>query len=102
MNAAKGGKVPAMVSPGEQYSPPKEVKKVVKEGKNPLKLGERIPGIPKYPGNDYRNDIVPKTLEEGGVVIPNKIMQSKDAGIKAKKFVEEVLSKKGSLPKKGK
>jgi hypothetical protein len=92
---AEGGKVPALVSPGEQYLPPEEAKEVVKKGKNPLSLGERIPGIPKYPGNDYRNDTVPKTLKEGGVVIPNEIMQSKNAAEKAKKFVEAHLAQKG-------
>jgi hypothetical protein len=40
--AAHGGKVPALVSPGERYLPPKEVKKVAKEGKDPIKAGEKI------------------------------------------------------------
>jgi hypothetical protein len=87
LNAAEGGRVPAMVSKGEQYLPPSEAKKVVKGEKSPLKAGERIPGKPKYPGNDYRNDVVPKTLKEGGIVIPNEIMQSKDAEKKAQAFV---------------
>ena len=102
MMAAKGGKVPALVSPGEQYLKPKDVKKVAEDGKNPLSLGERIPGIPKHPGNDYRNDVVPKSLESGGIVIPNKIMQSKNAGKEARAFVEAILAKKGGLPKKDK
>lgn len=97
--AAKGGRVPALVSPGEQYLPPKDVKKV-KDGKNPLSLGERIPGIPKHPGNDYRNDTVPKNLEEGGVVIPNKIMQSKNPHWEAMKFVHAHMAKGGKVPKK--
>lgn len=84
---AKGGKVPALVSPGEQYLPPKDVKKVVEDGKNPLKTGKRIPGKPKYPGNDYRNDIIPEKLESGGIVIPNKIMQAKNPEKKAIAFV---------------
>lgn len=99
MMAAKGGKVPAMVSPGEQYIPPKDIEKV-KKGANPLKVGERIPGEPKYKGNNYANDVVPKSLDEGGVVIPNSIMQHKDAEKKAAAFVAAVL-KKQSL-KKGK
>lgn len=102
MLAAQGGKVPAMVSPGEQYLPPAKAKEVVKEGKNPLKEGKRIPGQPQYPGNDYRNDVVPAQLEEGGVVIPNSIMQSKDAAAKAKAFVEAVLAKGQHMPKKAK
>lgn len=99
---AKGGKVPAMVSPGEQYLPPKDVKKVA-QGANPLAEGERIPGKPKYKGNNYANDTVPKTLESGGIVIPNKVMQSKNPAHEAKKFVAAVLAKQGkSLPKKSK
>lgn len=92
MVAAKGGKVPAMVSPGEQYLPPKDVKKVAK-GANPLAVGERIPGKPKYKGNNYANDIVPKTLEAGGIVIPNKIMQSKNPHWEAMKFVHATMAK---------
>ena len=93
---AEGGRVPALVSPGEQYLPPKDVKKV-KEGANPLSVGERIPGKPQHPGNDYRNDTVKKTLKSGGVVIPNNVMQSKDPKKEAAKFVQAVLAKKGKL-----
>lgn len=85
--AARGGMVPAMVSPGEQYLPPQDVKKVVKDGKDPLATGERIPGKPKVKGNSYANDTVPKTLEAGGIVIPNSIMQSKNPSKEAAKFV---------------
>lgn len=95
MGYAKGGKVPALVSPGEVYLPPEKVKKVAKEGKNPLSVGEKIPGKPKYPGNDYRNDILPKTLESGGVIIPNKVMQSKNPAKEASKFVAAILAGKG-------
>lgn len=91
---AEGGEVPAMVSPGERFLPPKEAKAVAEGKKNPLQAGEKIPGTPKYPGNDYRNDVVPKTLEAGGVVIPNKILQSKNPGHEAKKFVDAVMAKK--------
>lgn len=96
--AAKGGmakhKVPAMVSPGETYLDKKEVKKVAK-GADPLEIGEKIPGKPKVKGNSYANDTVPKTLEAGGVVIPNSIMQSKDAEKKAAAFVKAILAKQG-------
>lgn len=97
---ARGGKVPAMVSPGERYLPPKEVKEVAKGKKSPLKAGEKIPGKPKHPGNDYRNDVVPKTLEAGGIVIPNKIMQSKDPAGEAHKFVSAIIAKQGIRGKK--
>lgn len=87
--------VPALVSPGERYLTPKEAKKVAKGEKAPLKAGEKIPGKPKFPGNDYRNDVVPKKLKEGGIVIPNKILQSKNPGHEAKKFVQAVIAKQG-------
>lgn len=98
---AKGGKVPALVSPGEQYLKPQEARAVAEGKAKPLQTGERIPGKPKHPGNDYRNDTVKKDLESGGVIIPNKIMQSKDAEKKAAAFVKAHLSKSRSLPKKG-
>lgn len=91
---AKGGVVKSLVSKGETYLPPSKVDKVVKDGKNPLKEGEKIPGKPQYPGNDYRNDVVPKNLKEGGVVIPNAVMQSADPAHEAYKFVQSVVSKR--------
>lgn len=97
MVAAKGGRVPALVSPGEQYLKPKDVEQV-KKGADPLKKGERIPGKPKVKGNSYSNDTVSKRLESGGIIIPNSIMQSKDASAKAAKFVEAILAKQGLKP----
>lgn len=97
MRAARGGPVPALVSPGEQYIPPEELHKVAK-GKDPLSVGERIPGTPKHPGNDYRNDTVKKTLKEGGIVIPNEIMQGPNPHWAAKKFVEAHMAKQGLRP----
>ncbi len=98
---ANGGPVPALVSPGEQYLPPKDVKKVLKEGKSPLSVGEKIPGKPKHPGNDYRNDTVKKTLQSGGVVIPNEIMQGPSPAWNSMKFVHAHMAKqRKSLPKK--
>lgn len=100
MLSAHGGKVPALVSPGERFLKPKDVKKVEK-GANPLQVGEKIPGTPKYPGNDYRNDIVPKKLDSGGIVIPNKVLQSANPAHEAKKFVAAVLAKNNKrLPAK--
>lgn len=94
---AKGGaskhKVPAMVSPGETYLKPSQVKQVAKGKANPLKVGERIPGKPKVAGNSYANDVVPKTLEAGGVVIPNSVMQSSDPAHNAYKFVQAVMAR---------
>lgn len=98
MMMAQGGKVPAMVSPGERYIPPQQVE-AIKNGTNPMKLGEKIPGNPKVSGakDSYKNDTVPKTLEEGGIVIPRSVTQSKDAERKAQEFVAAVFARKGKL-----
>lgn len=93
---AHGGKVPAMVSPGERYLPPKEVEKVAK-GKNPLKAGEKIPGKAKVKGDSLKNDTVPKTLEEGGIVLPKSVMESKHPHWEAHKFVSAILAKNKGL-----
>lgn len=96
MYAAKGGKVPAMVSPGEVYLPPEKVKEVAKspqKGSKALKEGEKIPGKAKKKGNSYANDIVPKTLDTGGIVLPRSVTQAKDAPKKAAEFVEKILAK---------
>lgn len=96
--AAKGGKVPALVSPGEHYVPPKDMKKV-RHGANPLSVGERIPGKPKFAGNNYANDTVPRNLDKGGVVIPNSIMEQPKStrDKKAEAFVRQYLAKGGKV-----
>ncbi len=99
---AQGGPVPALVSPGEKYLDPRAVQQV-KQGANPMKIGETIPGKPQVGGakNSYANDTVPKTLREGGIVVPRSVTKSNDADKKAKAFVEAVLARKGKgLPKK--
>ncbi len=54
-----------------------------------MQAGEKIPGKPKHPGNDYRNDVVPKDLDSGGFVIPNKIMQGPNPHWEALKFIRQ-------------
>lgn len=94
---AKGGQVPALVSPGERYLPPQEVKKVAEGKKSPMKAGEKIPGKPKVGGavNSYANDTVKKNLSEGGIIIPRSITQGDDAESKAHAFVSAVLAHQG-------
>ncbi len=93
MYAAQGGKVPALVSPGEVYIPPSKLDKAAKG--NPLKEGEKIPGKPVVGGakNSYANDTVPKKLEEGGIVIPRSHTQGPDAMAKSIKFLHAVMAK---------
>lgn len=90
---AEGGKVPAMLSPGERYLPPEEVEKVKEGKKEPVEAGKKIPGKAKVAGDSLKNDTVPATLEEGGIVIPRSVMESKDPAEKARDFVAAVLAK---------
>lgn len=93
---AKGGKVPAMVSPGERYLNKEQATEVAQGKKQAISAGVLIPGKPKVPGakNSYANDTVPKTLQAGGVVVPRSITQAPDAKTKADAFVKAVLSHK--------
>jgi hypothetical protein len=90
---AHGGEVPAMLSPGEKYLPPREVEKVAKGQKPVEKAGKMIPGRAKVDGDSLKNDTVHARLEEGGIVIPRSVMQSKDPGEQSRKFVEAVLAR---------
>lgn len=72
-----GGKVPAMVSPGERYLNPDEVKKVIHEGADPTQLGTVFGGKAKVKGDSLKNDIDKVTLDDGGVVLPRHIEQMK-------------------------
>jgi hypothetical protein len=91
---AKGGKVPAKVSPGEVYLPPKQVKEVAQGKRAPLD-GQKIPGKAKVKGDSLRNDTVDKTLETGGIVLPRSVTESDDAPRKAAEFVAAILKRKG-------
>lgn len=88
----EGKKVPAMLSPGEKYLSPEEVKKVLTTGANPLKLGKKVPGKAKVKSDSLKNDTVPATLEEGGLVLPKHIMNSMSRE-KAELFVHKSMSK---------
>lgn len=92
---AKGGKVPAMVSPNEVYLSPEKVRQVIHEGANPLKIGEKIGGKAKVKGDSRKNDTVPKTLEEGGVVIPRSHVKNPE---KAELFVHKAVLKHMKRP----
>lgn len=58
--------------------------------------GGKVPGKPKYPGNNYKNDTVPTMLSPGELVINNEIMQSSDPVKNAAKFVAAHLEDKKS------
>jgi len=75
---AAGGEVPAMVSPGERYLSPDDVKEVVERGANPLKMGKKFEGKAKVKGDSLKNDTISTTLKEGGVVLPRHVMNKKN------------------------
>jgi hypothetical protein len=89
---AGGGKVPAMVSPGEKYLSPEQAQDVLKGKENPMN-GKTIPGKAKVKGDSYANDTVPVTLEEGGCVIPRSVLQSDQPMKNAIKFVHAHMKK---------
>jgi hypothetical protein len=91
---AHGGKVPAVVSPGEGYLKPTAAQMAAKGKVNPLKAAEVIPGQAKVKGDSYANDTVRKDLDEGGVVIPRSIMNSKNPEKSAAEFVRAALAKR--------
>lgn len=99
--AAKGGRasqpVKAMLSPGEKYLTPQAADKVAKGKADPMKSGKTVPGKPKVKGakDSYANDTVPANLEEGGIVLPRSVTQSKNPEWAAHKFVRDVMAKKG-------
>lgn len=98
MMASQGGKVPAIVSPGEAYLAPDKVNKVA-QGGSVEKNAEKIPGKAKVKGDSTKNDTVPKELEPGGIVIPRSVMQSENPALEAHKFVAAILSRQ-NLKKK--
>lgn len=89
---SEGGKVPAMVSPKEIYLSPEKVKRVL-DGADPLKIGDRFQGKAKVKGDSRKNDTIPTTLEEGGVVIPRTHAKDPD---KAALFVHKAVHMKRS------
>lgn len=88
---AEGGKVPAMVSPGEIYLSPDKVHKVIHEGVDPAKIGHKFGGKAKVKGDSLKNDIIPEDLEEGGVVIDRKNMGTRE---KRELFVHRAIARK--------
>ncbi len=99
---AKGGKVSALVSPGEIELKPQEAKKVAEGKADPMKIGTHIPGKPKVPGavNSYDNDNVPKKLSVGSVIVPRSETKSEYPSRNSTEFVKAVVDKQ--INKKGK
>lgn len=94
MMAAKGGRVPVLLSPGEKKLSPQAVEQV-KKGANPMAVGKEVPGKPKVGGakNSYANDTVPDSAEAGSIILPRSVTQSKDPAKEASKFVAAILKR---------
>ncbi len=92
---SQGGKVDAMVSPGEKYLPPAQAQAVAQGKADPIKEGQTIPGKAKVKGDSLKNDIVPAALEEGGCVIPRSVLEGPNPHEAAARFVAEHMSKRG-------
>lgn len=91
---AKGGTVKALVSPEEIVLTPEEAQMVADGRARATQIGEKIPGKAPVKGNSYSNDIVPKNLPEGGVVVPRDKALTKNPDESSQKFVQAVMSKK--------
>ncbi len=100
-NYAKGGKVKALVSPGEKILEPKDVKKFAEGKGSPMELGKTVPGKPKVPGakNDYANDTVPADLKVNSIVVPRSETKSKNPVKDSADFVQAVIEKQGKKKK---
>ncbi len=59
--------------------------------------GGDVPGKAPVPGDSYANDIVSAKLSPGEIVIPRSITMGPNAAANAAKFVEQELSKHGSM-----
>lgn len=96
-----GDKVPALVSAKEVYLNPHQVHEVVERGADPMKIGHHFPGTDKVKKNSQKNDVIPVTLEDGGVVLPISVTTHKDASEKGRKFVERAHAKRYLKKPKG-
>lgn len=96
-----GNEVKALVSAQEVYLSPHQVKEVVERGADPMKIGHHFPGKDKVKKDSEKNDVIPVTLEDGGVVLPIHITTHKDASEKGRKFVEKAHAKRYMKKPKG-
>lgn len=93
-----GKKVPAMVSDKERYISPHEMKSVVDGRKSPMHAGKEIHGAKaEVSGDSLKNDKIPATLEEGGLVLPRSVTMSKDPEAAAHEFIKTHYAKKKTV-----
>lgn len=90
-NAAHGGKVPAMVSPGERFIPPKYVEAVRNGKKKASEVAPKFPGKARVSGDDEENDTIPVKLPTGGVVVKRTKANSDED---AREFLQQIAKDK--------
>lgn len=78
--AAKGGKVPVVLSPGELKIPAHLVDAVARGKAKASEVGQRVPGKAKVKGDSLKNDNFPTMANEGDVIVKRtKADNDKDA-----------------------
>jgi len=100
LTMSQGGKVPALLSPGEKYLDPKQAKEVASGKKSISETGKTIPGKAKVKGDSLKNDTVKAKLDAGGVVVKRSVMNSPDVVDKAHAFVSAVMAQHGGMKRK--
>lgn len=81
MTAAHGGQIPSRSIAASHFSN--------------FQSGGHVHGQATVPGDSPKNDTVPALLSPGEMVIPRSVMNTKNPGDAAKKFVDAYLAKKG-------
>lgn len=86
---AAGGKVSALVSPGEIVAPPgtgpKQAARMAEAGAG------KVPGQAKVDGDSPKNDTVKADLRPGSIVLPRSVVDAADPGKAAASFVASVM-----------
>jgi hypothetical protein len=80
MLAAKGGKIPVALSPGELKIPAHKVEAVASGKEKASEAGERIPGKAKVKGDSLKNDTYMTHANAGDIIVKRtKAQNDKDA-----------------------
>lgn len=66
---------------------------------NNFKMGGKVPGEAKMPGDHPENDTVPAKLSPGEFVIPKSVMESEDPAAGAAKMIADYQKKNGNQHK---
>jgi hypothetical protein len=92
---AEGGEVKKMCEGGMCYAKGGEVH----DHEICMKLGGKVPGTAKVPGDSTKNDTIPAKLSPHEIVLPRSVAQAPNAPAKAAQFVQGVKQNGGMPPK---